>query len=132
TTFGVVIAPAPRRRGRACAATTVQARRRVRLLLRWGHLLRKSACFSMRRESAEWGHLSAKSFMISTNGLIRSESSEVLAASCASRERIAHTNAGSRCTAGCQSRLCPLWVISSQDICEKPAGYVCFAPKADK
>src|SRR5262249_28338425 len=38
------------------------------------HLLWKSACFSMCVGSAYWGHLSAKSFVIPTNGLIRSES----------------------------------------------------------
>src|SRR5215467_7393249 len=50
-------------------------RGRVRLLLfSWGHLLRKSACFSMCRGSAEWGHIPAKSFAISTNGLIQNDS----------------------------------------------------------
>jgi hypothetical protein len=38
-------------------------------------MLRKSFCFSMRRKNALWGHFSAKSFVISTNGTIRSESS---------------------------------------------------------
>jgi len=41
---------------------------------RWGHSLRKSFCFSMCAGSAYWGHLSAKTLAISTNGLIRSES----------------------------------------------------------
>jgi hypothetical protein len=41
---------------------------------RWCHLLWKSACFSMCPGSAYWCHLSAKSFAISTNGTIRSES----------------------------------------------------------
>jgi len=37
-------------------------------------MLGKSACFAMCRGSAEWGHFPAKSFAISTNGLICSES----------------------------------------------------------
>src|SRR5262245_1277336 len=46
----------------------------ARVGLRWCHLLRKSACFSMCAGSAYWCHLAAKSFAISTNGSIRSES----------------------------------------------------------
>jgi hypothetical protein len=33
---------------------------RVHLSLRWGHSLRKSVCFSMRRGGAYWGHLGKK------------------------------------------------------------------------
>jgi hypothetical protein len=40
----------------------------------WGHSPRKSICFSMCAVSAYWGHLTAKSSEISTNGLDCSES----------------------------------------------------------
>jgi hypothetical protein len=49
----------------------------VKLTLRargLGHMLRKSFCFSMRRENVLWGHFLAKSIEKSTNGSIRSES----------------------------------------------------------
>jgi len=42
---------------------------------RWCHLLWKTICFSMCAGSASWCHLSTKSLAISTNGLLRSESS---------------------------------------------------------
>src|SRR6516164_779709 len=41
----------------------------------WCHLSRKSACFPMRRGSAQWCHFSAKNLVISTNGSTCSESS---------------------------------------------------------
>src|SRR5215471_3555610 len=43
------------------------------------------------------------------------------------RERIAHADGGSRCTAGCQSRLCPLWVNSRH---ASRLGSVRFTPKS--
>ena len=52
-----------------------QARRTRALVWQWCHSLRKSVCFSMCAGSAYWCHLSAKSFAISTNGSVRSESS---------------------------------------------------------
>ena len=60
----------PNARSDAAAASKTNAR----VGLQWCHSLGKSVCFSMCAGSAYWCHLSAKSFAISTNGLIRSES----------------------------------------------------------
>ena len=65
-------------------ASLASRKTNARVGLRWGHLLRKSVCFSMCAGSAYWGHFPAKSFAISTNGSIRSESTRQLACPCLS------------------------------------------------
>src|SRR5262249_24598016 len=62
----------PNARSDAAAASKTNAR----VGLQWCHSLGKSVCFSMCAGSAYWCHLSAKSFAISTNGTIRSESAD--------------------------------------------------------
>jgi hypothetical protein len=57
---------------------------------RWCHSLRKSACFSMCAGSVYWCHFPAKSFAISTNGTIRSESKRWPALKCLQPDQIAH------------------------------------------
>src|SRR6516225_1485654 len=65
------IRPSRRSSPSLTAAPRARPARRARSLFSWGHPLRKTVCFSMCRESAEWGHFLAKSFVISTNGLIQ-------------------------------------------------------------
>src|SRR5262249_52893155 len=80
-------------------ASFVARKTSARVGLRWCHLLWKSVCFSMCAGNTYWCHFSAKSFAISTNGLVQNDSGRASAL----RRRACHHELATTDRGSCRS-----------------------------